>query len=92
MAEHLRLGSWDLIKGYSGCVDADIEPRIAMQIVNEAAICKNRVRKKNYITHQGFELLNGLGFLVTDEQVHEFLNKQPASLAGKHKAYKKHYR
>lgn len=46
-----------------------------MQIVNEASLCKNRIRRKNYITHQGFELLNGLGFLVTDEQVHEFLNK-----------------
>jgi hypothetical protein len=75
VAEHLRLGSWDLIKGYTGCGDADIEPRIAMQIVNEAAICKNRVRKSNYISHQGFELLNGLGFLATDMQVHELLDK-----------------
>jgi len=75
VAEHLRLGSWDLIKGYTGCDDADIEPRIAMQVVSEAAICKNRVRRNNYISHQGFELLNGLGFLATDEQVHELLNK-----------------
>jgi hypothetical protein len=70
-AEHLRLGNWDLIKGYTGCTDADIEPRIVMQIVNEAVLCSNRVRKSNYITHQGFELLNGLGFLVTDGQVHD---------------------
>jgi len=74
-AEHLRLGNWDLIKGYTGCNDADIEPRIAMQIVNEAALCSNRVRRSNYISHQGFELLNGLGFLVTDEQVHGLLDK-----------------
>lgn len=74
-AEHLRLGSWDLIKGYTGSGDADIGPRIAMQIVNEAAICKNRVRRSNYISHQGFELLNGLGFLATDMQVHELLDK-----------------
>ena len=66
VAEHLRLGNWDLIKGYTGCTDAEIEPRIAMQIVNEAALCSNRVRRSNYISHQGFELLNGLGFLVTD--------------------------
>jgi hypothetical protein len=75
VAEHLRLGNWDLIKGYTGYKDADIEPRIAMQIVNEAALCSNRVRKSNYISHQGFELLNGLGFLVTDEQVHKLLDK-----------------
>ncbi len=75
VAEHLRLGSWDLIKGYTGCQDCDIEPRIAMQIVNESGICKNRVRRKNYITHQGFELLNGLGFLASDEEAHVFFNK-----------------
>jgi len=75
VAEHLRLGNWDLIKGYIGSTDSDIEPRIAMQIVNESAICSNRVRKSNYITHQGFELTNGLGFLATDEQVHDLLDK-----------------
>jgi len=53
VAEHLRLGSWDLIKGYTACGDADIEPRIAMQIVNEAALCKNRIRNLlDYIEQQ----------------------------------------
>ena len=59
----------------------DIEPRIAMQIVNEAFLCKNRIRRKNYISHQGFELLNGLDFLATDEQVHYFLNKHTVNQA-----------
>lgn len=81
VAEHLRLGSWDLVKGYTGGSDTDIEPRIAMQMVNEASICKNRVRKKNYITHQGFELLNGLGFLVSDEQVHTLLSDHTVAQA-----------
>jgi len=76
VAEHLRLGSWDLIKGYTGQGDNDITPRIAMQVVNEAALCQSRIRQKNYITHKGFELLNGFGYLVTDEGVHEFLNNQ----------------
>jgi len=80
-AEHLRMGNRDLIKGYTGCSDADIEPRIALQIVNEAALCNNRIRKSNYITHQGFELLNGLGFLVTDEQVHDLLDSHTVSEA-----------
>ena len=80
-AEHMRMGNWDLIKGYTGCSDADIEPRIAMQIVNESALCSNRIRKSNYITHQGFELLNGLGFLVTDEQVHDLLDKHTVNQA-----------
>lgn len=80
-AEHLRLGTWDLIKGYTKCNDFDIEPRVAMQIVNEAALCSNRVRKKSHITHQGFEVLNGLGFLVTDEHVHNLLDKHTVSEA-----------
>jgi len=75
VAEHLRLGSWDLIQGYTRNTDKAIESRIAMQIVNEAALCNNRIRRNNYISHQGFELLNGLGFLATDEQVHKLLNK-----------------
>ena len=81
VAEHLRLGSWDLLKGYTGGGDHGIGPRIAMQIVNEASLCKNRIRKKNYITHQGFELLNGLSFLASDEQVHSLLNKHTVGQA-----------
>lgn len=80
-AEHLRLGSWDIIKAYTGGSDTSLEPRIGMQVVNEAAICKDRIRKKNYITHQGFELLNGLGFLVTDQQVHKLLSTKTISQA-----------
>lgn len=80
-AEHLRLGSWDLVKGYCGDRSSDIEPRIAMQIVNEAALCKNRVRRKNYISHQGFELLNGLSFLASDEEIHKFLDRHTVSQA-----------
>ena len=80
-AEHLRLGSWDLLKGYAGGDDLDISPRIAMQIVNEAAICKNRVRKNNYISHQGFELLNGLSFLASDVEVHNFFDEHTVAQA-----------
>jgi len=71
--ELLRLGAWDIIKGWTGKQDRDLEPRIAMQVVNEAALCLNRVRKKNSLGHQGFELANGMGRLVTDEQVHLLL-------------------
>jgi hypothetical protein len=81
VAEHLRLGSWDMVKAYTGGHDASLAPRIGMQLVNESSLCSTRVRKKNYITHQGFELLNGLGFLVTDEQVHKTLSATTVSQA-----------
>lgn len=70
----LKLGAWDILKGYTGKQDMDIEPRIALQLVNESALCVNRVRRKNSLNHQGFQLLNGMGRLVSDEQVHLLLN------------------
>lgn len=72
--EYQRLGSWDLIKNFTKGSDRDIESHIAMQVVNEAALCSNRIRKSNYISHQGFELLNGLGMLASDQQVHKLLD------------------
>lgn len=72
--EFLRLGIWDILKAWSGKGDMDFAPRIALQKVNEYAICVNRVRKKNSMGHQGFQLVNGLGRLVSDEQVHFLLN------------------
>jgi hypothetical protein len=73
--ELLRLGAWDIIKAWSGKSDIDIEPRIALQMVNESAMCVNRIRRKNSLNHQGFQLLNGMGSLVSDEQVHYLLNE-----------------
>jgi len=80
--ELLRLGAWDILKGWTGKGDKDLEPRIALQVVNEAALCLNRVRKKNSLGHQGFELANGMGQLVTDEQVHLLLQGHTMEQAG----------
>jgi len=72
--ELLRLGAWDLLKAWTKKTDIDFEPRVALQLVNESAMCINRVREKNSLGHQGFQLANGMGRLVTDEQVHLLLN------------------
>ncbi len=71
--ELLRLGAWDIIKAWTDKTDLDLDPRIALQMVNESALCLNRVRRKNSLGNQGFELANGMGALVTDEQVHDLL-------------------
>lgn len=76
IAAYLRLGIWDLIKSFTSCSDRDIDAHIAMQIVNESALCSNRIRRSNYLANQGFELVNGLGFLASDQQVHYLLDKQ----------------
>jgi len=79
--ELLRLGVWDIIKAWTGKTDTCLEPRIALQIINETALCLNRVRRKSSLGHQGFQLANGMGRLVTDEQVHTLLNNHTTSEA-----------
>jgi hypothetical protein len=76
--EYLRLGGWDLVRGLFRDGD-DITARLAMQMVNESALCLNRVRKKDSLCHQGFSLVNGLSFLATDESVHRILNGRSVS-------------
>ena len=36
--EHLRLGTWDLLCGWSGQSGGRVEPRLALQLVHEAAL------------------------------------------------------
>lgn len=72
--ELLRLGAWDIIKAWAGKTDIELDPRIALQVVNETALCVNRIRRKGSLGHQGFQLANGMGRLVTDEQVHTLLD------------------
>lgn len=52
-----------------------------MQIVSESALCTNRIRSKNSLTHQGFELANGLPYLVSDEDVHNLLDSHTVNQA-----------
>ena len=42
VAEHLRLGIWDLLCGWSGQPPDSVAPRLALQLVHEAALCGAR--------------------------------------------------
>lgn len=75
VSEHLRLGSWDLLKGWTASGDNDIAPRMAMQMVHESALCVTGIRSRHSLCHQGFELINGLPYLVSDHSIHELLDK-----------------
>ena len=72
--EHLRLGTWDLLRGWTGRPTPRMEPRLALQLVHEAALCTTGMREQRYLTLKGFPLLNGLPFLATDTAVHQLLN------------------
>jgi hypothetical protein len=74
-AEHLRLGTWDLLKAWSGAADEQVQTRLAMQLVNERALCVKGIRQKRTLSQKGFELANGLPFIATDSAIHHLLDE-----------------
>jgi hypothetical protein len=61
--EHLRLGTWDLLCGWTGRPGGEVEPRLALQLVHEAALCVTGVRETHCLSQKGFELASGLPFV-----------------------------
>ena len=80
--EHLRLGTWDLLKAWSGSQSENaIEPRLALQMVHESALCVNGIRQQRTLRHKGFETLNGLPFVATDQAIHQLLDNHTVAEA-----------
>jgi hypothetical protein len=73
--EHLRLGTWDLLCGWSGQSGWRVEPRLLLQLVHEAALCVTGVRQQRVLSHRGFELANGLPFVASDVAIHSLLDE-----------------
>lgn len=74
MPEHLRLGTWDLLRCWSGDqAEGAVGPRLALHLVHEAALCRTSLRTDRSLRHKGFELTNGLPFLPTDGVLHDLL-------------------
>jgi hypothetical protein len=70
----LRLGTWDLLRTWSGdLADGALAPRLALHLVHEAALCRASLRNDRSLRHKGFELANGLPFLPTDGALHDLL-------------------
>ena len=72
--EHLRLGTWDLLQGWTGQPDENVEPRLALQLLHEAALCVSGVRQGRTLSDKGFELANGLPFIASDQAIHQLLD------------------
>lgn len=69
------MGTWDLLKAWTGCHDPNaLEPRLALQMVHESALCANGIRQQRALRHKGFEALNGLPFVATDTAIHHLLD------------------
>jgi hypothetical protein len=73
--EHLRLGSWDLLKIWTGNNGDDKDMRLGLQMIHESAMCVSGIRRKKNFCNQGFELLNGLPNIATDKEIHWLLDK-----------------
>jgi hypothetical protein len=71
--EHLRLGTWDLLCGWSSRAGGEVEPRLALQLVHEAALCNSGHRYQRRLSQRGFELANGLPFVASDPAIHYLL-------------------
>ena len=75
LPEHLRLGTWDLLRSWSGAPTERVEPRLALHLVNEAAMCLCSYRQRRTLSLKGFELANGLSFVPTDPAIHDLLDR-----------------
>ena len=71
--EHLRLGTWDLLTHWAGPSPSDLSARTAMQLVHEAALGVVHTRTARTLSQKGYELLNGLPFVISDSSVHDLL-------------------
>lgn len=71
--ELLRLGAWDLVCGWTGQRPGSVGPRLGLQLIHEAALCRTGLRHRRTLNQRIFELANGLPFLASDMAVHELL-------------------
>ena len=75
ISEHLRIGTWDLLKSWTKKSGDQVDPRLAMQLINESSLCVKRIRHKQTLSQKGFELANGLPFVASDGAVHNLLDE-----------------
>jgi hypothetical protein len=79
--EHLRLGTWDLLLGWTGQGPQRVEPRLALQLVHEATLCVAGLRAARSLPQAGFGLLQGLPFLASDRAIHQLLGAHTVAQA-----------
>jgi hypothetical protein len=81
LPEHLRLGTWDLLRQWTGVPEARVEPRLALQMVHEAALCSSGLRTHRSLSQKGFELAHGLPFVASDQALHDLLDAHTVAQA-----------
>jgi hypothetical protein len=79
--EHLRLGTWDILKQWAGSSPSDLSARLALQLVHEALLGVLHLRTNRCLTQKGFEILNGLPFIASDQSIHDLLTNHTVQQA-----------
>jgi hypothetical protein len=74
--EHLRLGTWDLLCAWSGARPQEVQPRLALQVLHEAALCHSNLRSGRTLSQKGFEVANGLPWVGSDQAIHDLLESR----------------
>jgi hypothetical protein len=72
--EDLRLGVWHILKSWSRRPEEQVATRLALQLVNEAALCVTGIRDKRTLSQKGFEVANGRPFVATAPASHGLLD------------------
>lgn len=70
LPEHLRLGTWDLVRAWTGAAADALEPRLALQVIHEAVLCRRNLRCGRTLSQKGFEVANGLPWVGSDPAIH----------------------
>ena len=78
IAEFRILSTWERLVRWTRTSPDALEPRLALQLVNEAALCSNGIRARQRMCNKGLELANGLPFIATDTAIHDLLNARTA--------------
>jgi len=74
--EHLRLGTWELLCRWSQKPGQYVDPRLGFQMIHEAALCVTGIREARSLSQKGFEVLNGLPFVGSDQAIHKLLDSK----------------
>jgi len=77
-AEFRILGTWERLVRWTRRPPEAVEPRLALQLVNEAALCSTGIRARQRMCNKGFELANGLPWVATDTAIHDLLDAHTA--------------
>jgi len=76
--EFLRLGVYGLLQGlFNKSRNVCLAARLGLQLINESALCVNGMRKARCLSQKGFEIANGLPYIVSDVDVHRTFEPIP---------------